>query len=135
MKPITLRTAKTESTGEVLLATMADHLERGKLPPEEAIKQFCAAVDAMLAGSDADLRRLALVRALGLVRADRERHVSTEPARLYWLLRLNDGLGKEAARERVAEQLDIDPRTVANTVIKYPEIEQWARDILTLQGK
>ena len=136
MKCLTHRIARSETAGEASLATIADHLERGALPPAEAVDVLVKAVDAMLNSSDAEMRRLALLQGMGLYQAQGNPNQTTdEPARLYWFKRHLEGMKKMKAREAVAEILDCDPKTVENNVKRYPDAEARVLEILRLHGK
>ena len=129
---LSTRVAKSNSPGELLLANLADHLERGEMPPDEIIKSFSRAVDAMQEESDSELRRWKFCKELGLLKRERDRYVSDDAARIFWLLVINDGLSKTEAYERAGEAVGISARQVQSHVKKFTDAEQWARGLIAL---
>ena len=133
MRPLTVRVAKGETAGEVMLALIADCLERGEMPPAETVEAFTSAVDGMLAESDADMRRIKLMQGLGLYRKEGNQRTATDdPARMFWLMRLAEGLPIMKARAAVADFLNVSDKTVETAVKRHPEAEQWARGVVAL---
>jgi hypothetical protein len=125
--------------GERILIEISTHLNAGKLPSEDAIKALRAAVKAMIAESDTQMRLHAFTRALGLENRPgrppindnlRARAAAERQASAYWIYWLQ-GSNKTQARRLAAEELQRSGNyppgspsesTIRDNVGRYPKM-------------